>query len=69
MNPYDITQPLLKALLVYRLNYWVLHYVFIFILGGYDDTYRRFQNLHAEPSECTLHFLLGLSGCTAGLLL
>ena len=26
---------LLRALLFYRLNYWVLHYVFIFLLGGY----------------------------------
>ena len=26
---------LLRALLFYRLNYWVVHYVFIFLLGGY----------------------------------
>ena len=26
---------LLRALLFYRLNYWVIHYVFIFLLGGY----------------------------------
>lgn len=26
---------LLKPLLMYRLNYWVLHYIFIFLLGGY----------------------------------
>lgn len=25
----------LKPFLMYRLNYWVLHYIFIFILGGY----------------------------------
>jgi len=35
MNPYGIENQLLKALLVNRLNYWVLHYVFIFVLGGY----------------------------------
>lgn len=35
MNPYGIINPLLRALLVYRLNYWVVHYVFIFVLGGY----------------------------------
>ena len=50
MNPYDITQPLLKALLVYRLNYWVLHYVFIFILGGYlavhIDAFKNFMQNH-----------------------
>lgn len=26
---------LLKPFLMYRLNYWVMHYVFIFVLGGY----------------------------------
>ncbi|MBR1396182.1 MAG: acyltransferase [Selenomonadaceae bacterium] len=26
---------LLKWFLMYRLNYWILHYIFIFILGGY----------------------------------
>lgn len=26
---------LLRALLFYRLNYWVVHYIFIFLLGGY----------------------------------
>ena len=26
---------LLKPLLMYRLNYWILHYVFIFVLGGH----------------------------------
>lgn len=35
MNPYGIANPLVRDLLVYRLNYWVIHYVFIFILGGY----------------------------------
>ena len=25
----------LKPFLMYRLNYWVLHYIFIFVLGGY----------------------------------
>ncbi len=35
LNPYGIENPLLKALLMNRLNYWVVHYVFIFILGGW----------------------------------
>jgi len=35
MNPYGIENAVIKELLVYRLNYWVLHYLFIFILGGY----------------------------------
>ena len=35
MNPYGIENEFIKALFVYRLNYWVLHYVFIFLLGGF----------------------------------
>lgn len=35
MNPYGIENEFVKAIFMYRLNYWVLHYVFIFLLGGY----------------------------------
>lgn len=35
MNPYGITNTAVRNLLIYRLNYWVAHYVFIFVLGGY----------------------------------
>lgn len=31
----NVTSPIIKELLEYRLNYWVIHYAFIFILGGY----------------------------------
>ena len=38
---------LLKPLLMYRLNYWVLHYLFIFLLGGWlavhIDAFHRFM--------------------------
>lgn len=44
MNPYVLPDSMIKALLMYRLNYWVLHYVFIFILGGYCAIhYEKFQ--------------------------
>ena len=37
----------LKMLLMYRLNYWVLHYVFIFVLGGWlavhMEAFQRFM--------------------------
>lgn len=37
----------LKPFLMYRLNYWVLHYVFIFVLGGWlavhIDAFRKFM--------------------------
>ena len=53
MNPYGIQNEFIKAIFVYRLNYWVIHYVFIFVLGGYlavhYDAFKRFmqQNLNA----------------------
>jgi len=41
---------LLRALLFYRLNYWVMHYVFIFLLGGYIalhfDAFRTLMARH-----------------------
>ena len=41
---------LLRALLFYRLNYWVMHYVFIFLLGGYIalhfDAFRALMARH-----------------------
>ena len=36
---------LLKPFLMYRLNYWVLHYIFIFLLGGY-------LAVHIEAFKC-----------------
>ena len=35
VNPAAIANPYLQALVVNRLNYWVMHYVFIFVLGGW----------------------------------
>ena len=35
VNPYAIANPYLQALVVNRLNYWVMHYVFVFVLGGW----------------------------------
>ncbi len=50
MNPYGIENEFVKAIFVYRLNYWVLHYVFIFVLGGYlavhYDKFKLFMQQH-----------------------
>ncbi|WP_296898346.1 acyltransferase, partial [uncultured Megamonas sp.] len=35
LNPYGMQNEIVKAIFMYRLNYWVIHYVFIFLLGGY----------------------------------
>ena len=47
MNPYGIENEFLKAFLMYRLNYWVIHYFFIFLLGGYlavhYDIFKKFM--------------------------
>ena len=41
---------LLKPFLLYRLNYWVMHYVFIFVLGGWlavhIDVFMAFMKKH-----------------------
>lgn len=41
---------LLKPFLLYRLNYWVMHYVFIFVLGGWlavrIDAFLAFMKTH-----------------------
>ncbi|MEX5284188.1 acyltransferase [Selenomonas sputigena] len=47
---YGMENPILKSFLLYRLNYWVMHYVFIFVIGGYlavhFDTFREFMQKH-----------------------
>lgn len=35
LNSAGVDNFLLKSLIDYRLNYWVMHYVFIFVLGGW----------------------------------
>ena len=41
---------ILKPFLMYRLNYWVMHYVFIFVLGGYlavhINAFMKFMKTH-----------------------
>lgn len=34
-NPYTVENVIIQKFLIYHLNYWVIHYVFIFLLGGY----------------------------------
>lgn len=49
---YGMENPVLRSFLLYRLNYWVLHYVFIFILGGYlairFDAFQAFMHKHQK---------------------
>ena len=66
LNPYGIQQPLLKALLVYRLNYWVLHYVFIFMLGGWLAVHM--EGFHAFMQRCRLSICLFFWASMAALL-
>lgn len=52
----------LKPFLMYRLNYWVLHYVFIFVLGGYlavhIAAFMRF--MQERRTAITVTFILSL---------
>lgn len=66
LNPYGIQQPLLKALLVYRLNYWVLHYVFIFVLGGWLAVHM--EEFHAFMQRRRLGICVFFWGSMAALL-
>ena len=49
-NAYAIENTYLRTLAVNRLNYWVMHYVFIFVLGGWLavhlDAFRVFMERH-----------------------
>lgn len=59
--------PLFNELLTYRLNYWVLHYLFIFVLGGwlavhmdaFMDFLRRYRQALVLFFICTLLGMLG----------
>ncbi len=53
----------LKPFLLYRLNYWVLHYFFIFLLGGYlsvhSAKFMDFMKNHLRGLSCFFFFTLG----------
>lgn len=53
----------LKPFLMYRLNYWVLHYFFIFLLGGYlsvnSHKFMDFMKKHLHGLSCFFFFTLG----------
>lgn len=63
LNPYDIENPYIKALLVNRLNYWVMHYIFIFLLGGWlaihHDSFQRF--MAKQKMSITIFFFAALA--------
>lgn len=54
---------LLKPLLMYRLNYWVLHYLFVFLLGGWlavhIDAFHRF--MQERRTAITVLFYLSMA--------
>ncbi len=54
---------ILKPFLMYRLNYWVLHYFFIFLLGGYlsvnSARFMDFMKNHRHGLTCFFFFTLG----------
>jgi hypothetical protein len=54
---------ILKPFLMYRLNYWVLHYFFIFLLGGWlsvhSDKFMDFMKKHLHGLCCFFFFTLG----------
>ena len=63
-NANAIGNPYLRALAVNRLNYWVMHYVFIFLLGGWLAVhYGKFlQFLRRSRGTIPAFFFLSLAG-------
>lgn len=50
----------LKPFLMYRLNYWVVHYVFIFVLGGYLAVHiHEFQSFMQKYRRAVTVFFFG----------
>ena len=66
LQPYAIANPYIQVLLVNRLNYWVVHYIFIFVLGGWlglrFEAFRRFM-IRRRP-WIVLFFVASLAGLT-----
>lgn len=59
LQPYTIANPYVQALVVNRLNYWVAHYVFIFVLGGWLGLrFAAFQRFMARRRHAILLFFL-----------
>ena len=61
---YSMENSVLKSFLLYRLNYWVLHYVFIFIIGGYLAVhFKEFQSFMRDHQKIIyLFFAASLAG-------
>lgn len=64
MNIAGVQNIVLKTFLMHHLNYWVIHYVFIFVLGGYlavhMDEFMEFMRRHR--SNLVVFFWLTLAG-------
>ncbi|MBQ7516106.1 MAG: acyltransferase [Schwartzia sp.] len=59
-NPYGLEPKLLRLLMVNRLNYWVLHYVFIFLLGGWLAIhFREFRAFMEKRGKAIAAFFAG----------
>lgn len=64
---YGAENPLVRSLLMYRLNYWVLHYFFVFVLGGYLAVHSDefFSFLRRRKKFLSLAFFLSLAAMLA----
>lgn len=63
-NPYGIENWLLKTFMVNRLNYWVMHYVFVFLLGGWlAINFKAFMHfMEKRRTEIIVFFWASLAG-------
>lgn len=57
LNSANVNNFFLKSLIDYRLNYWVLHYIFIFVLGGYLAVhFQQFQSVMKKYRSALVGF-------------
>ena len=60
----QIDNQILRQLVNYRLNYWILHYIFIFLLGGYLAVHFDWFIKIIREKRLMISFFFKLSLCT-----
>lgn len=60
----QIANPIIRQLIAYRLNYWIFHYVFIFLLGGYLAIHADWFMKIMKEKRLYINFFFKLSLCS-----
>lgn len=60
----QIANPLIRELVDYRLNYWIFHYLFIFLLGGYLAVHADWFMKIMKEKRLYINFFFKLTLCS-----